>query len=88
MNVDGAVAVSLDIGEIAEIGTHFLPGNRGQFASGEVSLDPFDVRSHTGCVVCNSLYGKIAERKDILVFFEKNRIVLKHYVIPPVKEIC
>ena len=85
MDVDSAGVQSFHIFQPFDIGTHLRPGDGGKGAAGELVLGPVDISRQIGSVCGDRALGKVAERKNIPVLFNKNGIGLEQSVSPPVK---
>ena len=62
----------------AEEGTDLLPGDGRKRAAREVFLDPLDIGLQIGNIGGDSAGSKVAERKDVFVFFNKRDVRFKH----------
>jgi hypothetical protein len=85
MDVDGTGIQFPDILKVADIGPDLFPGDGRKCASGELVFDPLDISFQIGNVRGNCPGSKVAERKDIPVFFNKSDVGFKHSEGPPVK---
>ena len=78
MYIDRAWIKTFDILEESYIGTHFLPRHRGKGTIRQILFYLQDICGQIRCVCSDGCKRKITERKDILVFFKENCIVLIH----------
>ena len=85
MDIDCTGAESPDILKVADIGTDLLPCDRCKLPVREILFRPLDIGCHVRGIGCDRTDGKVTEGKDILMFFEKDRIGFIHGVSPPIK---
>lgn len=78
MYVDSARIQLPYVFQPAEEGTDLFPGDGRKRTVGEVFLDPLDVGLQIRNIGGDSAGGKIAERKDVFVFFNKSDVGFKH----------
>lgn len=78
MYVDGARVQFSYVLQPAEEGADLFPGDGRKRTAVEMFLDPLDVGLQIRNIGSDSAGGKVAERKDVFVFFNKSDVGFKH----------